>query len=374
MPNVLSSFLVGIGFDLDKKSMKQTEGAIDGIKKRSLQLGAVVAGAFGIKSLTTDFAQTNDMLGKFSDIVGTSASDLNALGVAAKFEGGTLQSALGLINSIADARAGLLVGDAAIIGALDLAGIDADAITTTASNMEALFQIADDFANSNTLQRINMAQALGIDPQLISLLSQGSEQLKVILADVKAINDVNPLDAEQAAQWNDAVLQFSENLRGIRTDISREILPLGTEMIESINKALEDNGQSIRDKISNLFENPFENIGQGVSLVSPGGVVTQGLITAGEAFTKTFDPAISETSFLQGVLGTRGPVIPPSISNVTTTTSELPAAVNGATGQQKVSVDVMVRSDTAMFKAEVVKISEQANQQAIDDLATSTGG
>ena len=374
MPNVLSSFLVGIGFDLDKKSMKQTENAIDGIKKRSLQLGAVVAGAFGIKSLTTDFAQTNDMLGKFSEIVGTSASDLNALGIAAKFEGGTLQSALGLINSIADARAGLLIGDAAIIGALDLAGIDADAITTTTDNMEALFRIADDFATSDTLQRINMAKALGIDPQLISLLSQGSDQLKVILDDVKKINDVNPLDAEQAAQWNDAVLQFSENLRGVRTDISREILPLGTEMIESINKALEDNGPSIRDKLSDLFENPFENALKGVNVISPTNIGTNLALAGVEAFNETFDPATNDTSFLSGVLGTRGPVAPPQPLTTPNTNTQSPSVINGGSIQQKLDVSVKVSTDSAMFKAEVTKISEQSNQQAIDDLTTSTGG
>ena len=74
MSNVISSFLVGIGFDYDKKSAKQIEGGIDTIKSKALQLGAVVAGGFGLKSLTADFASSADMLGKFSQVFGVNAN------------------------------------------------------------------------------------------------------------------------------------------------------------------------------------------------------------------------------------------------------------------------------------------------------------
>ena len=62
MSKVISSILVGLGFDYDKKGAQEIESGIGSIKSKALQLGAVVAGGFGLKSLTADFASSRDML------------------------------------------------------------------------------------------------------------------------------------------------------------------------------------------------------------------------------------------------------------------------------------------------------------------------
>ena len=75
MPKTISNLLVGIGFDLDKDSTKKVSSGIDNVKSKALQLGGIVAGAFGIKALTSDFADAKDDLGKFADVMGVSANN-----------------------------------------------------------------------------------------------------------------------------------------------------------------------------------------------------------------------------------------------------------------------------------------------------------
>ncbi len=62
MAKTISNLLVGIGFDLDKKSTDKVSSGIDSVKSKALKLGGVVAGAFGIKALTSDFANAKDDL------------------------------------------------------------------------------------------------------------------------------------------------------------------------------------------------------------------------------------------------------------------------------------------------------------------------
>ena len=91
MAKTISNLLVGIGFDLDKKSTDNVSSGIDSIKSKALKLGSIVAGAFGIKALTADFADAKDDLGKFSEVFGVTADNINAFGNALRLEGGTLQ-------------------------------------------------------------------------------------------------------------------------------------------------------------------------------------------------------------------------------------------------------------------------------------------
>ena len=182
MSNVISSFLVGIGFDYDKKSAKQIEGGIDTIKSKALQLGAVVAGGFGLKSLTSDFASSADMLGKFSQVFGVNANEIQAFGNALATEGGTLESFMNQIESIERARARIRVGDVGFFAPAGKAGLDPNVIANANNATDAYLALADSFRSMNNQQRINAAEALGLDESSIRLLSQGRDAVEGLVS------------------------------------------------------------------------------------------------------------------------------------------------------------------------------------------------
>ena len=84
---------------------------MDGIKSKALAAGAVIAGAFGIGALATQFADAKGELGDFSEVFGVSANDVHALGLALEQEGGTLETFMSQIEGLERTRAAALKGD-----------------------------------------------------------------------------------------------------------------------------------------------------------------------------------------------------------------------------------------------------------------------
>lgn len=240
MANVISSFLVGIGFDYDRKSADAIGTGIDSIKSKALQLGSVVAGAFGIKALTFDFAQSKDMLGKFSEVFGVTANDVQALGHALETEGGTLESFMSQLESIERARARIRVGDVAFFAPAGKAGINPNDIANARNATEAYLGLADSFAAMNQQQRINAAEALGLDEASIRLLSQGRGAVDDLIAKYQKIQPITNEMTEAAAEFNRQWLEIKANIGGAADELSIKFLPVVNRISQSINKWFED--------------------------------------------------------------------------------------------------------------------------------------
>ena len=232
MANVISSFLVGIGFEFDKKSGAEVETGIDGIKSKALQLGAVVAGAYGIKKLATDFADSADMLGKFSETFGGTANDIQALGSALTTEGGSLESFMGQLESLERARARIKVGDVGFFAPAGKAGLDPNDIANAENATEAYLGLADSFAKMNQQERINAAEALGLDASSIRLLSQGRESVDLLVNRFKEIRPLTEQMTESAAEFNRQWVEIKANIGSV-TDA------IGQDLVEAMNGPLD---------------------------------------------------------------------------------------------------------------------------------------
>jgi len=240
MANVISSFLVGIGFDYDRKSAEQIGTGIDSIKSKALQLGSVVAGAFGIKALTFDFAQSKDMLGKFSEVFGVTANDVQALGHALETEGGTLESFMSQLESIERARARIRVGDVAFFAPAGKAGINPNDIANARNATEAYLGLANSFAAMNQQQRINAAEALGLDEASIRLLSQGRGAVDDLIAKYQRIQPITKEMTAAAAEFNRQWIEIKANIGGAADELSVKFLPVVNRISQSINKWFDD--------------------------------------------------------------------------------------------------------------------------------------
>lgn len=232
MSNVISSFLVGIGFEFDKKSAKDTESGIDSIKSKALQLGAVVAGAYGVKKLATNFADSADMLGKFSETFGGSAEQIQALGSALTTEGGSLESFMGQLESLERARARIKVGDVAFFAPAGKAGLDPNDVANAENAAEAYLGLADSFAKMNQQERINAAEALGLDASSIRLLSQGQESVELLVEKYRNIRPLTDKMTASAAEFNRQWVEIKANIGGV-TDV------IGSDIVEAMNGPLD---------------------------------------------------------------------------------------------------------------------------------------
>jgi hypothetical protein len=253
----ITNFLVGLGFDYDKKGATDIGSGIDSIKSKALQLGSVVAGAFGIKALTADFAASKDMLGKFSEVFNVSANDVQAFGNALATEGGSLESFMAQLESIERARARIKVGDVSFFAPAGKAGLDPNAIADARTATDAYLGLADSFAKMNTQQRINAAEALGLDEASIRLLSQGRTAVEELVAKYATIRPITKDMTESAAEFNRQWLEINQNVGGVADAISAELVPVINDITKSVNNWFGENQSSKLKSISALAKKAF---------------------------------------------------------------------------------------------------------------------
>lgn len=298
MTDTLTSFLVGVGFDFDKKGVKELDRGIDSVKSKALQLGAVVAGAFGIRKLSFDFAQSTDTLGKFSKTIGVSANNVAALGRAIESEGGTFQSALSQLESIERLRAGLLTGDAAFLAQAEIAGIDSTQIVEAADSFEAFLSLADQFQSLSLQQRLNAASALGLDNATIRLLSKGRFEVEQLIQAQQEIRPVTDSATESAAQFNKQMQDMFNNIGGVADIISDRLLPQINNVTKGINLWFDAN----RGDIGNVVNDTLDLIEANVPEASAAGLF--GASAALRVGALGAAPIPLAGPYIAGVLGT----------------------------------------------------------------------
>jgi hypothetical protein len=261
MSNVISSFLVGIGFDYDRKGADQIGSGIDSIKSKALQLGAVVAGAFGIKALTVDFAESKSMLGRFAEVFGVTANEVQALGNAMASEGGSLDSFMSQLAEIERRRARIRTGDVGWFPAAAKAFVNPNDIANAKNAAEAFRILAKAMQGADQKGRILIGEAFGLDEPAIVLLSKGVEHLDSLVAKYKEIRPITKEMTESAAEFNRNLLESRENIGGIADAISSVLLPRINDASKSLNDWFGINRDEKLKTVTNITEGAADAAG-----------------------------------------------------------------------------------------------------------------
>lgn len=257
MSKVISSFLVGLGFNVDQKGAKEFEGNIDSVRSKALQLGSVVAGGLGIKALTADFAAGRDMLGKFSDTFGVSANNVMAIGNALATEGGTLNGFMSQLENLERVRARILVGDVGFFAPAAKAGIDPNTIAEANNATEAYLSLANAFQTMNTQERLNAAEALGLDESSIRLLSRGQDEVNTLVEQFRGMRPVTEESTEAAAKFNREWVKVKQNVGGVTDAIAGPLTMAVANVTEGINSWFSDDQAGRIKKYGDLTKAAF---------------------------------------------------------------------------------------------------------------------
>lgn len=303
MANTISNFLVGIGFDFDEKGAKEATSSIDGLKSTALQATGVLAGAFGAKALTADFAAMYDSVGKFSEVFGVVPEDVMAFGRALEHEGGSLAGFMSQLEGIEKLRAGLLTGDADWLAKVGTAGIDPTVITSAKDATEAYANLADQFERMGTQERLNAASALGLDEASIRLLSKGRDELDAIIAREINMRPVTEKMTEEAARFNDEWQDLWTRIGGASDRASMQILPAVNDIIAGMGDWLDVNQEFINQGVDDIFGFVAEHLDS--IAVAAGLLATSGFFGGFAGLAKAL-PGIG--GGLSGIAGTLGKI------------------------------------------------------------------
>lgn len=293
MANVLTSFLIGIGFDTSKidAGVRGVESGMDRVKGSVLKTSAGIVGAFGAGAASVvSTAREVDQLALKTNNLRTSQQYIYNYGNALKSLGGNAEDALSQVSSIETALNNLrLKGEMGPLQDLALAGIDISQLQYAQSGEDFLLKLSEQFPRLDKGQRGVAKEALGLDDASVKLLSMGPEAFQGRMMDAEGLTgNLNGLTENSRILMENSA-KFGQIIDGVTNEMAEKFLPSLIGVSSWANEFLLKN----RDKISNAIDYAAENsnatftlgTSAGASLAGAG-LAKLGLQTAGTALGK----------------------------------------------------------------------------------------
>ena len=278
MSSVLTSFLVGIGWDTSNfdQGTKHIESSMGSVKSSVLQTAASIGTLTALTGAGLKFAKSTSEIDNFTRSIGVGRSDLLAFGGALQGMGGDADSAIGILTSLEQKRASILTGETGWIAPAARAGIDTNSILQATDSLDAVLRLSDQFQQLSAQQRLNAADALGFDPATVAFLSQGRD---VVEATLNQYRDARPLVDGLTEASRDLTQEWSrlEALAGgIGDKVQSKLIPAITQATTVVTEFLNANKQAI-DAGIDKYGTP-ENIEAASVAAAGAGVSTAGAV------------------------------------------------------------------------------------------------
>ena len=168
---IIKSFLVSLGFDVDGAGAAKFDATIAGATKTVIKLGAAVEGAaLSVVAFTTKIASGLDELYWASQRTGATVSGLQSIGYAASQTGSSAAAARGSLESLAR----FMRTNPGAEGFLQRLGVQTRDASGQMRSMEAIFTGVGQRLSSMPYYRANQyAQMLGIDENTLMAMRRG---------------------------------------------------------------------------------------------------------------------------------------------------------------------------------------------------------
>lgn len=305
MANVLTSFLIGIGFDTSKldSGMRDVDTRMGQVKGSALKVSAALVGAFGAAAASVvKTAGDVDQLALKTGNMRTSMQYIYNYGNALKFLGGNAEDALSIVSGIEKTLNNLqLKGELGPLQDLALAGIDISQLTNAKSAEEFLATLSQQVPGLDKNQRGVVQQSLGLSDAALKSLTQGPEAFQSSLVRSEELTgNLNEL-TENSRKLMENAAEFSLTIDGITNELAKKFLPSLVGVSGWINNFLKENKGSISEAIQYAADNSAATatlgtgalaatIGAGLSKIglstiggAVGGAGTLGVAVAGSA-------------------------------------------------------------------------------------------
>lgn len=278
MSSVLTSFLVGIGWDTSgfDQGTKHIESSMGSVKSSVLQTAASIGTLTALTGAGLKFAKSTSEIDNFTRSIGVGRSDLLAFGGALQGMGGDADSAIGILTSLEQKRASILTGETGWIAPAARAGIDTNSILQATDSLDAVLRLSDQFQQLSAQQRLNAADALGFDPATVAFLSQGRDVVEATLNQYRdarpPVDGLTEASRDLTQEWS----RLEALAGGIGDKVQSKLIPAITDATGKVNEFLRANKQAI-DAGIDKYGTP-ENIEAASVAAAGAGVSTAGAV------------------------------------------------------------------------------------------------
>jgi hypothetical protein len=235
MANVITSFLVGIGYDTEelRRGEREISTSMEGVKSLAGTTGAALSAAFvGVGATASQTAERVNNLRLNTNQLYTSTQYLNDYGNALRSLGGNATDAVGEITRVETAINNLRnKGDASTFTDLAYYGVQIDPLKNAESGGQFMERLSEQFPGLNRDQQQGVANTLGLSPATVELLRKGSDGYRDVLSHVHEVAGLSDDLIEKSRQYNAAISEAQNRWEGVANTISSAVLPGMTDII-----------------------------------------------------------------------------------------------------------------------------------------------
>lgn len=290
MANVLTSFLIGIGFDTSKldSGMKDVNSKMDGVKGSALKVSAALVGAFGAAAASVvKTASDVDKLALKTGNMRTSMQHVYNYGNALKRMGGDASEAASSIANVETFLNSLhFKGERGFLEDMNKASIDTFDLENTYTGEDFFAQLSRQIPGMTKEQRGVTQKAIGLSDAELKVLAQGPEAYQENLARSEELTGNIEELTENSRKLMENAADFSLTLEGITNELAKEFLPSLVGVSGWINSFLAENKGVISSGIKYAGENAGATAALGAGATASllgAGLTKVGLATIGGA-------------------------------------------------------------------------------------------
>lgn len=256
MATVIESLLIGLGFQVDDKSLKSFEQNVkDSVKSVGVLAMAVGGAAAAIGGFVATVASGLDDLGDWAEQEQFNVEALQELGYAAQLSGSSMEavksSVEGLNKSLGEAALG--VGRSAMtFKKLHMSAKEVDGSVKSVDTI--LGEVADKMQELSRQESIALAEKLGIDRSLVPLLMKGSAEIAKLREESVAFGIQTEEQIATAGAFQDSMDRTRFMLLSLTKTVAVGLMPAVQGALDGFRKWVLANKEIIKANIQKALE------------------------------------------------------------------------------------------------------------------------
>jgi len=274
MSNVITQFLIGIGYDYDDKGERAAKAGMEAIKSSTLAIGsAISAAAIGAGVKVDQLAEKSRALQDQLYRTNTPTTWVQGYGVALTELGGNADDAVGRITGLEKQLAAIKMGDRGFLDSLGQAGFNAGDLAEAKSAQDFITRASDQFSRATHTQQVNMANVLGLTDAEFKLWQQGGSYVdahsKQLATQIGYTESLNQKQYEYSQSWVELNLELDKAGNTISTIMlpgMTSLVKLANDYVGAFNNFAKENPDLTQSAVG---------IGAGASVAAAGALLSR---------------------------------------------------------------------------------------------------
>lgn len=232
--NVIDSFLVALGFQTDTSGAEDYKKSLESVGSVLTQVASAATGiAAAVGWAVHKAAESMGELYSFAELNEVSARSMEALGKIAVENDGSLEGMKSTVQSLNKVIGEAVLGVGRGAMTFEKLGIAAKNADGSVKNVDdILSDVADKMQGMSRQEQLALGSKLGIDPQFVKVLAQGSENLAQLRQEAELFNPFKEEDYEMADKVDKLFTKATKSIGTFAKQIAVSVFPVIKQMLE----------------------------------------------------------------------------------------------------------------------------------------------